>query len=117
MLRILIVEPRKPPREATIDNNLESMQSIVGGLIQAVYPFSEPVALVCNDEGKFLGLPPNRALRDDRGNAYDIICGTFFVCAAPPGSSKFKSLSDEQIVYYKQYFQRAEYFLTRGELI
>lgn len=117
MLRILIVEPRRPPIEATIDNNLESMQSVVGGLIQAVYPFSEPVALVCNEEGKYLGLSPNRALRDDHGNAYDIICGTFFICAAPPGSNKFKSLSDKQIEHYKQHFQRAEHFLNRGELI
>lgn len=39
------------------------MQEIVGGTIQVLYPFAEPVALVCNDEGKLLGLPLNRALR------------------------------------------------------
>ena len=78
MLRILIVEPKKPPREAIIANTLDAMQSVVDGLIQAVYPFSDPVALICNDEGKFLGLPPNRVLRDESGNVYDIICGTFF---------------------------------------
>lgn len=110
MLRILIVEPRKPPREATIPNNLESMQAVVDGLIQAIYPFNEPVALVCNDEGKFLGLSPNRALRDENGNVYDIVCGTFFICAAPPHRSKFTSLSDEQIKRYCEYFSKIEYF-------
>ena len=33
--------------------------------IQAVYPYEAPVALICNDDGKFIGLPLNRALRDD----------------------------------------------------
>lgn len=110
MLKILIVEPRKPPREATISNHLESMQAVVDGLIQAIYPFAEPVALVCNDEGKFLGLSPNRSLRDENGNVYDIVCGTFFICAAPPHRSNFESLSDEQIKRYSEYFSKIEYF-------
>ena len=34
---------------------------------------------VCNEEGKMLGLPMNRALTDESGVPYDIVCGTFFV--------------------------------------
>ena len=34
---------------------------------------------VCHGEGKLLGLPMNRALTDDHGVPYDIVCGTFFV--------------------------------------
>ena len=50
---------------------MESMQQLVGGLIQVLYPFRDAeVALICNDEGKLLGLPFNRALRDERGATY-----------------------------------------------
>ena len=62
-MRILLVEPGKTPVLKEIDGSLKSMQEIVGGTIQVLYPFAEPVALVCNDEGKLLGLPLNRALR------------------------------------------------------
>ncbi len=37
------------------------------------------MALICNEEGKFLGLPLNRALRDDAGEVYDIIAGNFLI--------------------------------------
>ena len=63
-MRILLIEPERSAVEKEIDGSLESMQEIVGGTIQAVYPFADPVALICNDEGKLLGRPPNRALRE-----------------------------------------------------
>lgn len=50
------------------------------------------MALICNDEGKLLGLPANRALRDSEGNLYDIVCGTFFLCGVLPLSLKRKIL-------------------------
>lgn len=82
-MHILLVEPQKRPRLHDIPGDLTSMQALVGGAIQAVYPFDEPVALICHEEGKLLGLPQNRALRHpDTGEIYDIICGTFFLCAA-----------------------------------
>ena len=81
-MQVVIVEPEKKPFVQNIDDTLTSMQQIVGGTIQAVYPFDEPVALICNDEGKLLNLPLNRALRDSNGAIYDIVAGTFFLCAA-----------------------------------
>ena len=51
-MRILFVEPNADPRAIEIDGSLASMQALVGGLIEAVYPFSDPVALICNDEGR-----------------------------------------------------------------
>ena len=80
-MRVLLIESEKPPRAAEVDNTLEAMQQVVGGYIQAIYPFREEVAIVCNDEGKLLGLSPNRALRDNSGRIYDVIAGTFFICA------------------------------------
>lgn len=65
-MRILLIEPGEVPRPAEIVPTLEGMQSVVGGPIQAVYPFEESVALICHEEGKLLGLPLNRALRYHR---------------------------------------------------
>ena len=104
-MKVLIVEPLKAPYAAEIDGRLESMQNIVGGLIQVIYPFDDPVALVCNDEGKLLGLPLNRLITDGDGRAYDIIAGTFFLCAAPTDSDSFDSLTEEQIEHYTAYYK------------
>ena len=113
-MKIIVVEPRKTPAVREIDSGLESMQKIVGGSIEAVYPFEEPVALICNDEGKLLNLPLNRALRDEDGAVYDIISGTFFLCAAPPDSDQFESLSDQQVKTYMERFAMPEMFLNVG---
>ena len=96
---ILMVEPGKTPYPAQMEDSLEVMQAAVGGLIQALYPFDDSVALVCNDEGKLLGLPWNRALTDDHGVPYDIVCGTFFVAGLK--EDDFASLTEQQIEKYK----------------
>jgi len=105
-MRILVVEPMKAPYEKEIAGDLKSMQAVVGGFIQAVYPFEdEELALICNEEGKLIGLPFNRALRDEDGSICDIIAGTFFLCRAPADSERFESLTDEQIEFgYKRFW-------------
>ncbi|MDE7244621.1 MAG: DUF3846 domain-containing protein [Oscillospiraceae bacterium] len=109
-MRILVVEPERRPEAREIDGSLESMQEIVGGLIQPVYPFDDPVALVCNDEGWLRGLPMNRGLRDEDGQIYDIVCGTFFLCGTPAASDRFTSLTPEQIERYREQFHIPEMF-------
>ena len=109
-MKVVLVEPGKVPRLAEIGDALEDMQNVVGGLIQAVYPFEEPVALICNEEGKLLGLPLNRLLLDENGLVYDVIAGTFFLCAAPPDSENFESLSEEQLARYQELFRNPELF-------
>ena len=111
MLKILAVEPGRPPVPRTIPHTLHAMQALVGGPIQAVYPFEEPVALICNEEGKLEGLPPNRDLWDEDGTLYDVVCGTFFLCAAPPDEDTFRSLTEEQVRHYQERFARPEIFL------
>lgn len=97
-MRILFVEPNAEPRAIEIDGSLASMQAPVGGLIEAVYPFEDPVALICNDEGKLTGLPQNRPLKHpETGEIYDTVCGPFFLCSAPSDSENFESLSEELI--------------------
>lgn len=111
-MTVLAVLPGKTPERMELDGSLESMQKFVGGTIQAVYPFSDPVAIVCNDEGKLLGLEYNRALRDDLGEQYDILCGPFFICGL--GDEDFASLSEELIEKFARLFQHPELFLRVG---
>ena len=78
-MRVLIVEPGKRARIGEIVSDLKSMQNAVGGYIEAVYPFEDPdVVLVCNEEGKIMGMDLNRALRSEDGKIYDIVAGIFF---------------------------------------
>lgn len=72
--------------------------------IQAIYPFPDKAAVVCNEEGKNLGLPFNRPLFDENDLPYDIICGTFFVAGL--GVEDFVSLTEEQIRRYKEHYDR-----------
>ena len=118
-MRVLIVEPGKAPYEKDIDPGLHSMQEVVDGLIQAVYPFEEPVALICNEEGKLLNLPLNRALREPNSSQiYDVVAGTFFLCAAPPDSQNFESLTVEQIRHYGEVYAVPEVFCySHGRLL
>lgn len=109
-MRILVVEPERRPEVKEIDGSLRTMQDIVGGYIQAIYPFDDPVALVCNDEGKLMNLPLNRGLRDEDGQMYEIVSGTFFLCGAPADSDHFTGLTTEQIERYKKRFRTPEMF-------
>ena len=117
-MTVLLIEPGKKPRKAEIDGSLAGMQEAVGGYIQVIFPFDDPVALVCNEEGKMLGLPLNRALRDEDGDIYDIVAGTFFVCGAPPGSENFTSLEEAYLEKYSEWFCYPELFVKlNGKIV
>ncbi len=119
VMKVLVIEPHKPPYPLEIDGTLAAMKKLVGRTIQAVYPFEEPIALVCNDEGKLLGLPLNRALyHPETDKMYDIIAGTFFLCGAPPDADSFTSLTNEQLEKYTQYFHTPETFIRiNGKIV
>lgn len=101
-IKVLVVEPMKPCRVAEISDQLETMQAIVGGYIEAVTPFTDPAAIICNEEGKLQGLPYNRPLVDRNGLPYDILCGTFFIAGVE--GENFVSLTDDQIRVYKDLY-------------
>ena len=61
-ISVLLVEPDRYPRMIEIDDTLEAMQAVVGGDIEEYMPFEDEVAIVCHEEGKLIGLPPNRAI-------------------------------------------------------
>ena len=115
-IRVLIIEPEKAPYEAEIADTLVAMKQVVGGYIQAVYPYEESVALVCNDEGKMNGLPNNRALYDGKGEISDVIAGTFFVCGLD--EENFTSLSPEHMAKFQEKFHHPEVFVRLdGKLV
>lgn len=64
-IKVVLLEPGKLARIADIDASLKGMQKIVGGSIEAYYPFEEQVCIVCNDEGKINGMDLNRAIREE----------------------------------------------------
>ena len=92
-MKVLVVEPGKAPEVREIGSELEAMQKVVGGYIEAAYPFQDAVAVIVNEEGKINRLPMNRALRDNSGKVYDVVYGTFFVAAV--GEEDFESLSED----------------------
>ena len=112
-LEVLLVEPGQYAKMTTIEAGLSSMQNIVGGNIQAAYFFEEPVAIVCNEEGKINGLELNRAVKDENGKMLDIIAGTFFVCGL--GDENFISLQPEHRAKFEKMFKNPEAFLKMGK--
>lgn len=104
-LRVLLVEPGAPPRATVIPHNLDGLQAAVGGMIEIV-DLDEKTCLVCNEEGKLLGLPGNRRV----GN--DIIAGTFFLCGMDDDGNTV-SLSEEQIEQYSKRFQEPEHYTDK----
>jgi hypothetical protein len=111
-MNVFVVEPYREPYEKDIDPGLESLQHEVGGDIECVYPFDDEVAVICNDEGKLEGLPLNRSLRDEDGEIYDVVAGTFLVVGL--GEENFEGLSKEQMDKFKAHFRTPEQFIMIG---
>ena len=111
-MTVLAVQPGKAPEKKELDGTLKSMQGFVDGTIQAIYPFEDAVAIICNDEGKLNGMKYNRALRNEAGEVIDILCGPFFLCGL--GEEDFASLNAEQLETYRKIFEHPEMFLAVG---
>ena len=114
-ISVLAVEPMKAPYIKEIEPGLESLQKEVGGFIQAVYPYEDMVAVICNEEGKMNGLPLNRAIYNDDKEMTDIIAGTFLVVGL--GEENFTSLSDGLQKKYADIFKNPEEFVRLGNEI
>lgn len=108
-IKVLYITPHKAPEIITINDNLDDLQNIVGGHIEIIHPYDDNVAIVCNEEGKILGLPLNRAIytnmQENSRNMIDIIAGPFIIVGTPEWSEEFESLDDEQIKKYYQLYK------------
>ena len=101
LLKILVVEPNKEPYQLEIQDDYKTMQGIVGGLIEAYYPFEDNAFIFCNDEGKIIGLEGNRRI----GSI--VLAGTFFI-VGDGTDGECCSLSDEQFEKYSEMFFKPE---------
>lgn len=102
-IKVLKVEPGKAPEVATLKNELYEWQRAVSvgapyvGLIEII-ELNDEVCILCNEEGKLLGLPPNRRFRND------ILVGTFYFTGQNYEEGELTSLPDHLIEYLsKQY--------------
>lgn len=115
-ITVLVVEPGEVPYAKEIDSGLESLQSEVDGWIEAIYPFEDPVAIICNEDGKLNGLPLNRAIiSEETSDVMDIIAGKFLIAGLT--DDNFGSLTDEQIKTFSQKFRYPESFMHFGRQI
>lgn len=92
------------PYVVEVDNGLEALQKEVGGYIEVMYPWNREIAIICNAEGKIMGLPLNRPIYTDNGELLDIIAGDFLVTGI--GTEDFRSIkkADAIYAYNKLYF-------------
>ena len=98
-LRILMVESHKAPYEASVPHELTAMQQTVGGLIEVVRN-GDGTLLVCNEEGKLLGMEGNRRIPGD------VLAGPFFVVG--DAGETFRSLTEEELERYRERFAEIE---------
>ena len=102
VIKVLKVEPKKKPEICLLENELQALQEAVSigaeytGLIEIIN-LDRGVCLLCNEEGKIIGLEPNRRL----GN--DIICGVFYIIGEDE-TGELVSLSEEDTEFYTNYF-------------
>ena len=106
-IRILYKEVGKEPQIMFIDNTLEAKQKLVGGLIEVV-PY-EDVLIICNEEGKILNMPPNLVFE------YDYIAGNCFVIGDDYKNADFKSLTDEEILKYREDLKKRSFNFKQYE--
>lgn len=105
-IRVLKVSPGSAPEVVTLKNELSALQDAVS--IEAGYRGSievlgmeDGVDLLLNEEGKLIGLPPNRVIFDK-----DIIMGTFYVVSVDD-KGNLASLPDPMVEKYTAYFRDA----------
>ena len=101
-IKVLKVEPKKLPEVCELENELEALQKAVSigadytGLIEILY-VNERICILCNEEGKLIGLEPNRRIRND------ILCGVFYV-TGQDREGNLTSLTDDEIETFKSVF-------------
>ena len=57
-MHVIYKAPGRPPEPRDIPNTLEELQGTVGGYIETV-TLAADAAIICNEEGRLLGLPYN----------------------------------------------------------
>lgn len=114
-ITVLVVEPHKKPYIKEIIPELNVLQNEVDGYIQAIYPWKESVAIICDDEAKLKGKQLNRALKNEDGHIYDVVAGTFLIVGL--SDDDFVSLDAELIQRFTKEFELPEIFIRTEDKI
>ena len=107
-ITVLMVAPGEVPQVVTLKTDLDSLQKAVSigaeyqGLIEII-SLGDGACILCNEEGKLIGLEGNRRI----GN--DIIAGVFYVVGENKDGALI-SLNENQIKYYEERFRDPELF-------
>ena len=105
-IKVLKIAPHCKPEIVELVNKLDNLQEAVSdgedsvGLIEII-PLTDTASLLCNEEGKLIGLEPNRRI------GYDVICGTFYV-VGEDREGNLASLSAKDMNYYMNRFSVPE---------
>lgn len=104
-INVLVVEVGKAPRPAKVENTMEAFAEIVGGPVEAGVFLPQRVMLIRNEQGKSLGLPPNRI----NPRSKDYIAGTFLLCGFE--GTSFISLTFAQQAEFEKRFANPDEFM------
>lgn len=74
-IKVIVCPANGMPYVANVSDNLESLQRIVGGYIEAATVL-EDALVICNEEGWLLNLPENQSLFVSGFRGDCLICGT-----------------------------------------
>lgn len=88
-IQVLVVRVGQPSVVETMGTSLEAQQKLVGGYIEGVQ-LGDGILMICNEEGKLQGLPPNFLLPGD------VIVGDVFFCRVD-NEGECASLTDTDI--------------------
>ena len=108
-ITVLVIEPEKKSYVKSIPSGLVSLQKEVGGYIQAIYPWEDDsCCIVCEEEARLKNSPYNRVLRDEDGDIFDVVAGTFLIVGL--GKDNFVSLESRCVQKYSELFAVPELF-------
>ncbi len=93
--RVVVVEPGKPAYEKQIGTDYHDLCNEVHGLIECVNYHGDGTLIICNDDGKLLGMEGNRRFRNGA-----VIAGPFVVIGT--AGEDFRSLTDREVRKYLQ---------------
>lgn len=111
-IRAIVARPGEKAYVTEIEPSYEVLSELVGGHIEATYPLSNEVAVICDECGKLKGKMPNRLVygkhtkeRED----YDIYAGTIVIVRSQIELDDFTSLTDEQVDLYMDVYGKPQF--------
>lgn len=103
-MRIVLKNPQQLPNEIEIDNTLHTLQQMLGGYIEIVrLPTNSDIAIIVNDSGKLIGLPPNLEYEGD------ILVGPVIFTGVD--GEDLVSVTDVQVRQIYDYLKHNDYWL------